>query len=133
MLKTGLYVGLAVLGLGVYGANQEQLETRHKTITGTVAGEPAYTQQMFRADKLYFPLETDHGIVYFRIMGDNEVERARAIIKPGSHIEYTLGILEYPEKKSVEASDLYQRIVIPDCKKNTVKFLNDWFENKEAR
>jgi len=37
-------------------------------------------------------------------------------------------------KQALEiANDLYQRIVIPDCKKNTVKFLNDWFENKEAR
>ncbi|MFH1917138.1 MAG: hypothetical protein ABIJ21_07800 [Nanoarchaeota archaeon] len=111
MLKTGLYAIVVLLGLGAYGANHEEIETRHKTINGIVAGEPAYTQQLFRADKLYFPLETDHGIVYFRIMGDNEVERARAIIKPGSHIEYALGIFDYAKAESFEASDL-ERIAV---------------------
>lgn len=37
-------------------------------------------------------------------------------------------------KQALEiANDLYQRIVIPDCKKHAVKFINDLFENKEAR
>lgn len=106
--------------------------------------DPVHYYCSFRSDDIEICLEPCAGGFDVAIYADDaEGPEFKSTVEPKRCTEtgdYTRIDALFGDRKDEDwkqaleiANDLYQRIVIPDCKKNTVKFLNDWFENKEAR